>query len=440
MKNPCQLLASCLALMVWLVLSLPAVSAPEDELPPTPDQVTGPDETASHEWAESVSRQPSSRRPSQFGTMSGWDLYAGSVYANTSPVWFHAEGLVWWLQGNRLPALVTTSPTTVPRDQAGVLGDPHTSVLFGDERVDDQVRGGFRTAMGVRLGHWFDSLMDSELEFGVMWLGDGQTSGDFYAASLGDPILARPFYNAALDAPDSQLIAFPDLVVGDILIETSSDLLSTGAVVRQAWLRHEDARLDWLAGYRYARLREELYASEHLISTELGGPIAFGTTFDVLDEFRTRNEFHGGDLGLQLWTHMHGWTVEVLGKVAVGAVARTVEINGSTLVEPGVGDASLTSGGLLTAPTNIGRYQSCRFSALPELTIRFRRPISRFFTFSVGYTAMLLDHVVRTGDQLDVVVNPTQLGNGVLAGPPRPTVLMNDSTLWVHGLTIGLEW
>ncbi len=243
-----------------------------------------------------------------------------------------------------------------------------------------------------------------------------------------------------LDAEDAQLIAYPSVAIGDILIETSSNLLSAGAVFRQAWVRNDDARIDWLAGYRYARLKEDLYVNETLISTDLASPIAFGTSFDVLDEFRTWNEFHGGDLGLQLWTHMHGWTVEVQGKIAVGAISRTVEINGNTLVVTPTDAASLTSGGLLTAPTNIGRYQSCKFSALPELTIRFRRPISRFFTLTLGYTAMMLDHVVRTGDQLDTVVNPTQLGNGVLSGVPRPTVLMNDSTLWVHGFTIGLEW
>ncbi len=436
MKQQCRAMASRLTLIAWVILPLQMLSAQEDELPPTPDQVTELAETASQGLAEPGPRQT----PSYFGTMSGWDLYAGSVYANTSPLWVHAEGLVWWLQGNRLPALVTTSPNGTLRGQAGVLGAPQTNVLFGDERVDDEVRGGFRTTMGVRLGHWFDSFMDSELEFGVMWLGDGQTSGDFYTRSLGDPILARPFYNAALSASDSQLVAFPDVVLGDILIETSSDLLSAGAVMRQAWLRHEDARIDWLAGYRYARLREELYARENLVSSDPIGPIAIGTTLEVLDEFRTRNEFHGGDLGLQLWTHTHGWTVEVLGKIAVGAVTRTVESSGGTLVVSPIGDVSLTSGGLFAAPTNIGRYQSCRFSALPELTIRFRRPISRFFTLSVGYTAMVLDHVVRTGDQLDTVVNPTQLGNGVLAGPPRPSVLMNDSTLWVHGFTVGLEW
>ncbi len=262
--------------------------------------------------------------------------------------------------------------------------------------------------------------MDSELEFGVLWLGDGQTSGDFYTASLGDPILARPFYNVELGAQDSQLVALPQVVLGDILIETSSDFVSAGVLFRKGWLRGEHARIDWLAGYRYAQLQEELYVSENLISTDLAGPVAAGTTFDLLDRFATWNEFHGADLGLQLWTHAHGWTVEVLGKIAIGSVARTIEINGETLTITPDNTDSFSSGGLLAMPTNMGRHQSCRFSAMPELTIRLRRPLSRFFTLSLGYTVMAVDHVVRTGDQLDLTVNPTQFGNGG-AGWPTST-------------------
>ena len=41
--------------------------------------------------------------------------------------WASADYLMWWVQGNQLPALVTTGPG------AGVLGQPGTSVLFGDQ-------------------------------------------------------------------------------------------------------------------------------------------------------------------------------------------------------------------------------------------------------------------------------------------------------------------
>ena len=282
--------------------------------------------------------------------------------------------------------------------------------------------------------------MDSELEFDFLWLGDGQTSGDFYARSLGESILARPFFNAEIGGQDAQLIAFPDVAMGDILIETSSDVRAAGAMYRHAWLSGERARIDWLFGYRYMELQEQLSVHENLISIDPGGVVAAGTGFDLFEQVGTWNEFHGGDLGLQLWTEMHGWTVELKSKLALGGITRAVEFGGDTLVLPPGDFQSVSSGGLLVLPTNLGRHHSSRFSALPELSVKLRRQVTRNMILTLGYSLMVLDHVVRTGDQLDLVVNPTQLGNGVLTGAARPTVLMNDSTLWLHGFTLGLEW
>ena len=112
------------------------------------------------------------------------------------------------------------------------------------------------------------------------------------------------------------------MILGDILIETSSDFLSAGALFRKGFFRGDRARVDWLAGYRYAQLQEQLFVSENRTSTDPAGPVAVGTTLDVLDQFGTWNEFHGADLGLQLWTRAGGWTIEVLGKIAIGSLAR----------------------------------------------------------------------------------------------------------------------
>jgi hypothetical protein len=238
---------------------------------------------------------------------------------------------------------------------------------------------------------------------------------------------------------DSQLIAFPEVVAGEIGIESSSDFLSAGALLRRAWAYPSCGRLDWLAGYRYAYLREELLVEQFLVSNDPVGPPPVGTTFDVFDDFRTFNEFHGADLGLQFWTETHGWTVELLGKAAVGATIRTVEIDGQTIVVSPV-DESVTDGGLLAAPSNMGRFQSSQLSVLGEFSLRVRRPLSRFFTLTAGYSLLALNNVVRSGHQVDLVVNPTQLGGGTLVGPARPALAMRDSTVWLHGFSVGLEW
>src|SRR6476659_9640207 len=52
-------------------------------------------------------------------------------------LWGGAEYLLWWVEGQRIPALVTTSPPGTPLAQAGVLGLPGTSALFGHSRMNE---------------------------------------------------------------------------------------------------------------------------------------------------------------------------------------------------------------------------------------------------------------------------------------------------------------
>ena len=133
--------------------------------------------------------------------VSDWDLYAGSIYSNTSPLWVQAEYLLWWLNGADMPALATTSPLGTPREEAGVLGAPGTEILFGGDAYGDDARSGFRTSLGVRLGHWFDRFMASELQFDYLWVGDGQ-AGDYETSTPQHAILGRPFWNSELGQQD----------------------------------------------------------------------------------------------------------------------------------------------------------------------------------------------------------------------------------------------
>ncbi len=372
--------------------------------------------------------------------MNGWELATGRIYATTSPLWVEGQYLYAWIRGNQLPALATTSPGGTARSAAGVLGAGGSQVVFGDRGVDGGGRPGFRVALGARLGYWFDHLRDTELESSLDWLGDGLDSGTFFEQSSGNPILARPFFNVLTGLQDSQLVAFPGLAAGNLSISTDSQWLSAGLRLRHVAWRSARARLDWLAGYRYAQFREELLVAESLESGDPAASVPVGTLFDVSERFATWNEFHGADLGLQLWTDIGRWTVELLAKVAIGGNMRTVEINGSTLVVPPGSAASLTAGGLYALPTNMGRHQSTRFTAIPEVGIRVRRRLSHSFIFTAGYSVLVMDRVARSGEQIDVAVNPSQMGNGALAGLPRPQPLMGDSTLWIHGFQVGLEW
>ena len=107
------------------------------------------------------------------------------------PSWAEGEYLHWWISGNDLPPLVTTSPAGTPRGAAGVIGAPGTTVLFGGNEVGDDGRSGFR----VNIGLWLDEFNETAAELTWFSLFD-DGSGDFFAASTGSPTLARPFFDS----------------------------------------------------------------------------------------------------------------------------------------------------------------------------------------------------------------------------------------------------
>ncbi len=96
-------------------------------------------------------------------------------------------------------------------------------------------------------------------------------------------------------------------------------------------------------------------------------------------------------------------------------------------------------GGLLTQPTNIGTYKRDVFAVLPEANVNLRFDITRNLRATMGYTYIYTNRVQRSGDAIDLNVNPTQIG-GTLDGPAQPAFAFRDTPFWVHGVSAGLEY
>ena len=69
-----------------------------------------------------------------------------------NPFWAEVDYLAWSVTGDKLPALVTTAPVGTPLGIAGQLGQPTTTVLFGNSSVNNDWRSGGR----ITAGYWFD--------------------------------------------------------------------------------------------------------------------------------------------------------------------------------------------------------------------------------------------------------------------------------------------
>ncbi len=363
-------------------------------------------------------------------------------------LWVNADFLFWAVQGSSIPPLVTTSPAGTPRTQAGVLGGPGTTVVFGDQRINNDFRPGFE----VQGGLWLDECNRFGIAGDFFFLGDSRQG--FAAASLGTPILARPFFNVATNASDaqliaaggtgngsdSQLIAFPGLVAGTVVVNSSSSFLGAGVNGLYNLCCDCRGRLDLIAGYRYLRLTDELSIAEDLTTTGAVTGVPIGTRFQVLDRFRTENDFHGGRVGAAAEMSRGRFFADVSGSVAFGVTHSVVEISGSTVITlPGAAPVTQPRG-LLAQTTNIGRYTSDEFAVVPEVSFRVGMRVTDHLRAYAGYTFLYWSNVARPGNQIDLGLNPTQIPTGGLVGAPRPVFLRHDSDLWVQGLNLGLEF
>jgi hypothetical protein len=348
--------------------------------------------------------------------------------------WVRAEYLLWFVKGNRLPPLVTTSPFDTDREQAGVLNRDGTRILFGDQRVDGSLRHGGR----FTIGHWLDSYQSLGVEVSMMGLSGDDTH--YQAASQGNPILARPFFNTFLNEQDAALIAYPEVILGSIDIRTSSEMYSGSALLRQRWLYSPCARIDLLGGYRYFRYREGLAIHEDLVSVDEDSDVEIGTTLDVFDGVSAETDFHGGEIGLAT-EFFHGpFSLSAVTKLGLGWVRQRVDIDGGiTVTTPGDEPVNATGGLLALEGTNIGSYTRDRYALLPELDLTLNYQVSRCLALSVGYTLLFLTESVRAGDQIDPRVNPTYIPGSRIppTGTPRPSPRLPSTSIWAQGVNIG---
>ncbi len=360
----------------------------------------------------------------------------GCVDLPPTQCWISGEYLLWWMKGSNVPPLVTTSPAGTPLAQAGVLGAPGTGVLFGDEKVHHHERSGGR----FTVGWWWDECHDCGLETNFFFLG--QRGLHFLASSSGEPILARPFVDAATGRETSELIAFPGRIAGTARIDLPSRLWGIDSNLRFNWCRGQCWSLDKIIGFRYLDLRESLDIAEFL--SVPGAPGQPPSAIIVNDHFGTRNQFYGGQVGLLYEVRKGRWYCDLLGKVALGGTHQEVTIDGSTTFIPAGSPAIVQPGGLLAQRSNIGHYSRSQFSVVPEIGFKLGYQLMPRLRMFVGYNFLYWNNVVRPGDQIDRMVNTSQIpsifGPGQLVGPARPSFTFRQTDFWTHGVSFGLEW
>jgi hypothetical protein len=351
--------------------------------------------------------------------------------------------LLWWIQGDRLPVLLTTGQ---PADQ-GILGRPGTTVLFGGSAANNNPNSGVRASFGW----WCDC--DHQLGIDVGGFVLPRMASTFTANSNEFPVLARPFFriNPGPNFGESrELATFPGLSQGSVSIDTTSDLWGVELNLRHClWCGcvgdGVGYRLDIFGGPRFLGLTERLTMSESLTGIVPGASPALpngGSAF-VFDRFSTANYFYGGQVGMDLGLQGGRWSLDMLAKVALGYTHQVVGIDGSQVQTDNVLGTRSFQGGLLALPTNIGNFTRNRFTVVPEVGLNVGYQLTEHMRFVVGYSFLYWSSVVRPGGQIDRNLDATNIPNFITADLPtgqrRPAALLQATDFWAQGINFGLE-
>jgi hypothetical protein len=394
---------------------LEAVPAPHPNLVPEP---------AGSECSNSLVCSPSDAR--------ACDCTCGDPCCEPNRLYVSGEYLLWWIKDSHFPPLVTTAPA----GSTGVLGAPGTTVLFGGD-VDNEERSGGR----FTAGYWFDNCRTLALETTVFFLANRNVN--FSADSNTFPVLARPFFNLNSGTEFSEVTTSPGLGTGNININTFSRMWGAELNLRYNVCDCCRWRFDLLGGFRYLSLREGLNIQENILANA-AAPVFAGDTIQVNDDFNTRNQFYGGQIGYRLGWTWNRWSIDWLAKVALGDTHQVVNIQGNQLITTPGGATSFFNGGLLALGSNSGSFSRDQFTVVPETDLILGFRVTNHVRLLIGYSFLYWNNVARPGDQIDRVIDVSRIPNTGLQVTPaaqtRPTLQFKGSEFWAQGMSFGLEF
>ena len=361
-------------------------------------------------------------------------------------VWLRADYVMWWTSGMNLPPLVTTGSTT----------NPSSTVLFGNDVVNDGGRSGFRTT----LGFWLNPCHTWDVEFD--YLGLGGQSANFSQFSAGNPILTRPFFNLQTNQADSEIVAFPGVAAGTISVAAKDYFQSAGVSMSynlcscnsccDSCCDASDScadpcasccaptlhccRTDLLVGFRYYDLNDSVSIHE---TPQTTNPFAM---YDIHDNFSARNDFYGSELGLRTKIYRQRWSLEILTKLAMGNTHQTANINGQTIKTTTDG-TTVYDAGVFAGTTNSGTFQQNTFTMIPQLGLELGYQVSCHWRAYLGYNLMFWGSVWRSGDQIDLQVDPRNIPSNPAYQPttalPFPQFPAQATSFSAQGINVGVE-
>jgi hypothetical protein len=365
--------------------------------------------------------------------------------------YFDVDYLLWWVQKLRVPPLVTTgsSADAVP----GALGQPGTQVLLGDRSI------GFGAFNGIRLdlGVWVDRDRNCGLEAAGFILEHRSAQFDAQGDANGQPFLAAPFVNALTGQNSVYLLSqnFPPpgpaaLVTGGVSVQNALNLSNWEVHAVANLARDEAGYTNLLIGFRQTLLREDMSYGTSMSNIDVGGaamflntPVTPGSIVTTFDSFSTKNTFNGPQVGIRFDRRWGPVTVNLISKLAMGAVHQVVTIQGASATNDPSFAVSQGVGGIYAQTSNIGSFSRDAFAVIPEVGINVGAELTQHLRIRAGYSFLYVSNVVRPGDQIDPRINPNLVPIdptfGTAGGPNLPAFSFRSTGFWVQGVNFGVE-
>ena len=339
------------------------------------------------------------------------------------------EALSWQLNDSPIPFPIITD---------GIIGQPGTQVLLGNEPLSTG------TPRGARLG--ISYAIDAQLGIEASAFGlQSRRAGAGVASSgaIGSIDLILPYIDAITGEEAGSELSQAQIYRGSAHHELRDRL--RGAQVDLRWTFAADGpwRLDLLGGLRHLDLRESW-----TLATESPYLPAFEPdVWQTLDRFDSRNRYYGVQGGLRAQVAAGRWFAEATAEVAAGTMRQSTTVQGSLQTNDftSFGATQTFVGGYFAQPSNIGRHTRDEFAVVAEGALNVGLRIGDQATVSLGYSLLQADKVLRPGNQVDRRINPTQSTSftedpaPTPSGPLAPNFTYHDSRLRAQGVNLRLS-
>jgi hypothetical protein len=371
------------------------------------------------------------------------------VYDSPGSFWTSVEYLMWRTQHAPLGYAMTTA--SLAAAGTGAVNSTGAVTFF------DKGSMSYPWYSGVRLtaGMWLDSAERIGLEGSGFFVN---TPGIHFSAiasatqpSLSGPAgpqgpisIYMPFINSVSGAATAQVIGAQLATTGPtgfVNINSSSNLNGGEVDLVRNVYRGPDCYVEALCGYRYLDLKESLTLTADTNATGATTKLNSPQQFLIVDNFATRSQFNGGQMGGRItWRH-DCFRCTVTGKLALGVTQETGSIMGTTTFISSAAPVT-TTGGFYAQPSNIGQYTRSQFAAVPQLGLNLGYQAGKHCFFYFGSDFLYWTLVVRPGDMVSPLLNPASITSnpsftGAASTSPPPLFLSRQ--FWATGVDCGLE-